>query len=354
MLSCVSCVNLHPLYFVRKLPPALPVDFASRCDEAILSSITDYLGFPPDCPSHPSHAATAIQLRLGVKQGGTCLTAMSLIQHSSFYAASVAALHCTGSTTLNRYIDRKLLSVSNPTSSDHSFLRSFEDCRAVLVAGGAVKHEDAPPPPRTRQQNQTPTRPASRCHSASPRPTPPRTPPQISPQHTLTTLLQVHNPACSTAPIHALSPSAVARLTLPFHSPSPLTPPSKPSNHSVLRPLLSGTQPLPQSFLSWLRAMPGSKLHDCFSKPQSVTFLCFALGLTIPALPHSRAAPPQCLCGAPFDEVGHHKLACKLGFAVAQRVDMIVSSTACRACAVPVTCRAKHPRRPFLLTTRTP
>ena len=300
-----SCVNLRPLFYARNLPTFLTNPFTFACDTAFMGAIASYLCFPMDWASNPVYLRAVAQMCNTIKEGGFGLTAAQSVTHSSFYAGFASGLVNIGSSTLHAYVNRDFLSVNNPCSSSHSFLKGFHDSREMLVSCGATKAEDV--------NNLTPKEAVILPSAADLFPADPDPDhiPIIPPQRVLSALVKSHHPDfASSKTLIGATPYDISRLKHLSYNKIPAN--SKKTTGraapSILAPILKGeTAELGTSPNSWIAVVPGSKSHDAFPRNQFIVLLHHILGLPQPTLPH---APLTCSCSMTFDPNGHHKLTC--------------------------------------------
>jgi hypothetical protein len=328
-----SCVNLRPLFYARNLPNYLSNPFTFACDEAFMNAIASYLCFPMDWATTPDYIRAVAQMRNSIKKGGLGLTAAQSVTHSSFFAGFASSLANIGSSTLHTYVNRDLLSVNNPGSSSHSFLKGFYDSRQMLVSCGATKAEDV--------NNLTPTDAVILPSAADLLPAVP-TPdhsPIIPPQRALSDLIKSNHPDfMSSKALNGATPYNISRIEHLSHTKIPAHP-KKTSGRatSLLSPILSGdTAELSTSANSWISVVPGSRIHDAFPRNQLITYIHHILGLPQPTIEH---APPTCSCSKTFDPHGHHKLTCPTWVRASSTRghDLIVNSVVdlSKTCGVP-------------------
>jgi hypothetical protein len=313
-----SCVNLRPLYYLRNLPSELTNEFAFSCDQAFMSTITSYYCFPMDWFTDEQHLRAVAQMRSSIRQGGLGLTAAQSLVHSSFYAGFSHALALIGSSTLHPYVKRDFLSVTQPGSSEHSFLRNYHLSRNTLGLCGAYKTEEI--------NNLTPEKAVILPSAEELFPTqitPSTDLPRIPSQKCLSDLIKANHPDFKT--LNSPNPHDRARIQhLSTITCSAHSEPGSPSE--ILDPLLKGdTTELTASANSWVAVVPGSKIHDAFPRHQFVAFIHLLLGIPQAKSPHSHTI---CACLTPIDPDGHHTLTCKtwVGNSAIRGHDLVVHS----------------------------
>jgi hypothetical protein len=329
-----SCVNLRPLFYARNLPNYLTNPFTFACDEAFMGAIASYLCFPMDWADNPVYLRAVAQMRNTIKEGGFGLTSAQSITHSSFYAGFASGLANIGSSTLHAYVNRDFLSVNNPGSSSHSFLKGFHDSREMLVSCGATKAENV--------NNLTPKDAVILPSAADLLPADPDPDhiPTIPPQRVLSALIKSNHPDfASSKALYGATDYDISRVKHLSHTKT-LANPKKTTGRaapSILAPILRGeTAELGTSANSWIAVVPGSKSHDAFPRNQFIVFVYHLLGLPQPVLDH---APLICSCSTPFDPKGHHKLTCPgwVRNSSTRGHDLIVNSVVdlSKSCGVP-------------------
>jgi hypothetical protein len=328
-----SCVNLRALFYARNLPNNLTNPFTFTCDEAFMNAIASYLCFPMDWSLDPIYLRAVAQMRNTIKQGGLGLTAAQSVTHSSFYAGFASGLGNIGSSTLHAYVNRDFLSVNNPGSSSHSFLKGFHDSREMLVSCGATKAEDV--------NNLTPKDAVILPSAADlfPLDSDPDNIPLVPPQRVLSALIKSNHPDFAALNAHKdAAPYDLSRIEHLSYTKTPANPKKIAGRTpSVLSLILKREEvELGTSANSWIAVVPGSKSHDAFPRNQFIVFIHHLLGLPQPILPH---APSTCSCSKIFDPHGHHKLTCPAWVRASSTRghDLIVNSVVdlSKTCGVP-------------------